>query len=47
MASKKVIMSHFCNAEPVEAYRDIKDLNSPFDGLRVTVATFYSPISVY
>ena len=34
-------MSHFCHAEPVEACRDIKNLHSPFDGLRVTVVTFY------
>jgi hypothetical protein len=34
-------MSHFCHAEPVEACRDIKHLHSPFDGLRVTVVTFY------
>jgi hypothetical protein len=34
-------MSHFCHAEPVEACRDIKYLHSPFDGLRVTVVTFY------
>jgi hypothetical protein len=34
-------MSHFCHPEPVEACRDIKHLHSPFDGLRVTVVTFY------
>jgi len=34
-------MSHFCHAEPVEACRDIKHLHSPFDGLRVTMVTFY------
>jgi hypothetical protein len=38
--STKVVMSHFCHAEPVEACRDIKHLHSPFDGLRVTVVTF-------
>jgi hypothetical protein len=39
-------MSHFCHAEPVEACRDIKHLHSPFDGLRVTVVTFYEFIMV-
>jgi len=38
-------MSHFCHAEPVEACRDIKHLHSPFDGLRVTVVTFYEFIN--
>jgi len=39
-------MSHFCHAEPVEACRDIKNLHSPFDGLRVTVVTFYEFIKL-
>ena len=39
-------MSHFCHAEPVEACRDIKHLHSPFDGLRVTVVTFYGFINL-
>ena len=39
-------MSHFCHAEPVEACRDIKHLHSPFDGLRVTVVTFYEFIII-
>ena len=39
-------MSHFCHAEPVEACRDIKHLHSPFDGLRVTVVTFYEFVNL-
>ena len=48
MNPTKVVMSHFCHAEPVEVCRDIKHLHSPFPSvnsgqarLRVTVVTFY------
>jgi hypothetical protein len=37
-----LVKSHFyCHAELVEAYRNIDDVHSPFDGLRVTAVTFY------
>ena len=46
MVSKKDIVPHFCHAEPFEACPDIKHLHSPFDGLRVTVVTFYEFIKI-
>ena len=40
-------MSHFCHAELVEACRDIRHVQSPFDGLRVTVVSFYETINYF
>jgi hypothetical protein len=42
----KVKIDSYCHAELVEVCRDIDDLHSPFDKLRVNAVTFYEVVKI-